>query len=142
MVSRVESSTALFGERTRVFAALRALTKSHDQAGWDGGEAAPASYAAIGLAIAFVRALPDDCALPEVGVDPDGAISLDWLCTRHRMLSISFTGRSNRLAFAWLDGTDRGNGVVRFDRQMIPRRLVEAIAAVSITGEYAGFRAS
>jgi hypothetical protein len=142
MVGRVESSTALFGERMGVVAALRALAETHAQAGWDGGEAAPVSRAAIDLAVDFVRALPDDCAMPEVGVDPDGAVSLDWLPARHRMLSISFTGSSNRLAYAWLDGTDRGNGVARFDRQTIPRRLVEAITPVSESLDGAGVRAS
>jgi len=142
MVGRVESSTALFGERMSVIAALRALADSHAKAGWDGGEAALASRAAIELAVDFVRALPDDCAMPEVGLDPDGAVSLDWLPTRHRMLSISFKARSNRLAYAWLDGTDRGNGVARFDRQVVPRRVVDAIAAVTETVDGARVRAS
>jgi len=142
LVSRVESSAALFGERMDTVAALRALLQTHAQAGWDGGEAAPASRAAMELAVDFVRALPDGCAMPEVGVDPDGAVSLDWLSTRHRMLSISFSGTSNRLAYAWLDGTDRGNGVERFDRQTIPRRLADAIVNVCETVDGAGVRAS
>lgn len=142
MVGHVESSTALFGGRISVLAAIRSLTDSHAQRGWDGGEAAPASRAAIDLAVDFVRALPDDCAMPEVGLDPDGAVSLDWLPSRHQMLSISFTANSNRLAYAWLDGTDRGNGVARFDRQTIPRRLIDAIAAMNETVDGAGVGAS
>jgi len=51
--------------------------------------------------------------------------------SRYAMLSVSFAGTSNRLAYAWLDGTDRGNGVVRFDRENVPRRLMEAIAAAT-----------
>lgn len=142
LVGQVESSAALFGGRMGLVAALRALEHSHALPGWDGGEASGVSHAAIELAMDFVRGLPDDCAMPEVGVDPDGAVTLDWLPSRHRMLSISFTGSSNRLAYAWLDGTDRGNGVARFNRQEIPRRLVEAIAAVQEPAQGAGVRPS
>jgi hypothetical protein len=142
MVGRVEISAALFGARMGVVASLRSLADSHAQAGWDGGEAAPVSRAAIDLAMDFVRALPDDCEMPEVGVDPDGAVSLDWLLSRHRMLSISFTGSSNRLAYAWLDGTDRGNAVARFDRQVVPKRLMDAIVATTETADSAAIRPS
>jgi hypothetical protein len=142
IVGSVESSAALFGGRMGVMAALRALADSHGQAGWDGRAAAPVGRAAIDLALDFVRALPDDCEMPEVGVDPDGAVSLDWLPSRQRMISISFTGSSNRLAYAWLDGTDRGNGVARFDRQAVPRRLMDAITAAIETADGAAIRVS
>jgi hypothetical protein len=69
--------------------------------------------------------------MPNVAVDPDGAVALDWIVSRYRMLSISFAGDSDRLAYARLDGTDRGNGVARFSGSAMPRRLLQAIQAVS-----------
>jgi hypothetical protein len=131
MVDRVESSDALFGCKTAVISALWDLAQSHAGSGWDGGEALPVDREAISLAVAFVRAMPDDCLMPDVAVDPDGAVALDWMITRHRMLSISFAGDSDRLAYAWVDGTDRGNAVARFDRNTVPRRLLQAIQALS-----------
>lgn len=142
MVGRVESSAALFGKRGEVLGALEALVDSHAQDGWDGAAAAPVNRAAIELAMNFVRALPDGYEMPEIGVDPDGAVSLDWLPSRHRMLSISFTGGNNRLAYAWLNGTDRGSGVARFDRQAIPRQVLTALDVVGAITNGAGVRAS
>lgn len=142
MIGRVESSAALFGGRMATIAALHSLTKSHAETGWDGGAASPVSPVAIALAADFVRALPDDYEMPEVGVEPDGAVSLDWLPSRHRMLSISFTGNSDRLAYAWLDGTDRGSAVARFDRQSVPSRLLQAINAATNKADGAVLRAA
>jgi hypothetical protein len=39
-------------------------------------------------------------------------------------------GPSGRLAFAWLDGVEKGHGVVRFDGQDVPRRILEGIKAI------------
>jgi hypothetical protein len=142
MVGRVESSAALFGNRMGVITALWNLVALHAEVGWDGGAAAPVDRNAVALAVDFIRALPDDSEMPEVGVEPDGAVSLDWLPSRHRMLSISFTGRSDRLAYAWLDGTDRGSAVARFDRQVVPLRLMQTIAAVVDEADGTALRAS
>ena len=68
---------------------------------------------AVDRALRLVRALPPDLPPPEVAIDPDGAISLDWIPSRTRMFSIS-VGESDRLAYAWMNGSDRGHGVVRF----------------------------
>lgn len=75
--------------------ALRKLLRSHGEMGWDGGHASAVDPQAVARAAAFVRALPKDCALPEVGVDPDGSVSLDWIASRHRMLTIGVAGHSD-----------------------------------------------
>lgn len=142
MVDRVESSDALFGGKTAVMSALWGLAQSHSEVGWDGGEALPVDRRALSLAAAFVRALPDDCPMPDAAVDPDGAVALDWMVSRHRMLSISFSGDSDRLAYAWLDGTDRGSAVARFDRTTVPRRLLQAIQALSDQPDDVALRAA
>lgn len=141
IVERVERSDALFGSRAALIAQLWDLTKSHADA-WDGREAAPVDRRAIALAVEFVRSLPNDCVMPEAAVDPDGAVSLDWIASRHRMLSIGFAGSSDRLAYAWVDGTDRGHAVERFDGKRIPKRLMNAIVAVTETPDRAPLRAS
>lgn len=142
MIDRVERSRAGIGGKSDVISSLWMLAESHDQTGWDGGQALPANRSAIALAAAFIRALPNDCTMPHVAVDPDGAVALDWMVSRHRMLSISFAGDSDRLAYAWLDGTDRGNAVARFDRNTVPMRLVQAIQAMSDRVSDAALRAA
>ena len=142
MVDRVESSDALFGGKMAGISALWGLARSHAEAGWDGADALPADRQAIRLASAFIRALPDDCDMPSAGVDPDGAVTLDWLVSRHRMLSISFAGDSDRLAYAWIDGTDRGNAVAKFDRVTVPNVLMQAILAVTSVPAHVALRAA
>lgn len=74
-------------------------------------------------AMRMVRALPNDLPLPEIGIDPDGEISLDWMCSRTRMFSISVSG-SARLACAWMNGSDHGHTVVHFRGGSLPRLLL------------------
>ena len=73
----------------------------------------------------MVRALPNDLPLPEMGIDPDGEISLDWMCSRTRMFSISVSG-SDRLACAWVNGSDHGHTVVRLGGQIFAQDVVIA----------------
>ena len=71
--------------------------------------------------------------LPEFSPEPDGSISLDWIMSRTRVFSISVSPR-DRLAYAWLDGSDRGHGVATFDRSMIPQRILDGIDEVVAHG--------
>jgi hypothetical protein len=140
--AKLVQTSAEFGSKTALMSELWGLAQSHADAGWDGGEALPVDRHAIALAVAFVRALPDDGEMPEVAVDPDGAVSLDWMPSRHRMLSVSFAGNSDRLAYAWIDGTDRGSAVARFDRSTVPMRLLQAIPAVTTVPDDVALRAA
>ena len=142
MVGRLENSDALFGRRAVVIAELWGLLESHAEGAWDGHQALPVDRQAIALAEEFVRSLPHGCVMPEVAVDPDGCVSLDWISSRQRMLSISFTGKSDRLAYAWVDGTDRGHAVERFDGGRVPRRLMNAILAMANSLDRASLRAA
>ena len=67
----------------------------------------------------FLRAMPDDLPIPEFAPEPNGSISLDWIASPDRLFSLSI-GRNGRLAYAWLDGADKGHGVARFDARNVP----------------------
>ena len=142
IVDRVERSDALFGSQTAAISKLWELVHSHAETGWDGGQALAVSREAIARGVAFIRALPQECDMPEVGVDPDGSVALDWVASRHRMLSVGIAGNSDRLAYAWIDGTDRGHAVARFDQSTVPARLMQAILAITIAPGHASLRAA
>jgi len=125
----VEQSQALFAKKADAISDLRTLVDECSEEGWDGYGAAAIDRDAVVLAEGFLRALPDRISLPELAVEPDGSISLDWIRSRSRLFSVS-VGRGSRLAFAWLDGTDSGHGVARFDGQNVPRRILQGIQAV------------
>jgi hypothetical protein len=122
----LEQSIALFGEQSRCISEISGVAAEHSQPDWNGEGAASISQLAADQAVAFIRALPRGFPMPEIAPEPDGSISLDWIRARSRMLSIS-VGMSERLAFAWIDGTDRGHAVARFDGDRIPPLILERI---------------
>ncbi len=124
-----EHSQALFGDKAAALSQLREMANECAEPGWDGHEACAINPLAVFMAENFVRALPNYIPLPEFAPEPDGSISLDWLPSRHRLFSIS-VGTNNRLAYAWLDGADKGHAVARFDGDRIPQRIVEGISAI------------
>jgi hypothetical protein len=125
-----ERSQALFGEKAATISALRALANDCAASGWDGDEAHALDPAAVLQAENFIRAMPDAIPLPQLAPEPDGSVSLDWSQSRNRIFSLS-VGAADRLAFAWLDGSDKGHGVARFDGHTIPTRVLEGIQSIT-----------
>ena len=126
---RVERSQALFGAKAKCISDLIALAEECSQNGWDGSDASALDPSAVDRAIEFIRALPDSVPLPELAPEPDGAISMDWIKTPRRLFSVSVSA-SSRFAYAWLDGSDVGHGVARFDGYSVPDRIAEGIASI------------
>jgi len=129
LVQSAERSQALFGAKAAVISQLRALANECADGNWDGNGAHPVNPVAVFMAESFVRAIPSTLPLPELAPEPDGSVSLDWIQSRNRLFSLS-VGPNNRLAYAWLDGTDKGHGVASFDRERIPQRVLEGINAI------------
>ena len=125
-VRTLERSQALFGRKAAVIGQIWGLVNECAEQGWDGEDAEPLASAAASTAQQFVKTLPIHVPLPEITPDPDGSISLEWIVSRNRLFSLS-VGTSNRLAFAWVDGSDRGHGVVRYDGETIPARILQGI---------------
>lgn len=121
-----ERSVALFGPKTQALSELDSLSKSSEL------EDAP-NDASVLEAKSLIRALPDDAPMPEFSVDSDGAVLLDWIRSKRRMLSVSAAGRG-RLAYAWLDGTDKGHGVAKFDGSRVPAAIVSLIKEIMDVG--------
>lgn len=129
VVESVECSEALFGEKAVAISQLFALSIECGAEGWDGNGAAPINPCAVTRAADFIRALPADVSLPEFSAEPDGCISLDWMESRNRVFTLS-VGSNDRLAYAWLDGSDQGHAVTRFDGNTIPSRILEGIEGI------------
>jgi hypothetical protein len=126
VVESAERSQVLFGEKAAALSQLRALAHECTEEGWDGYEAYALDPTAVLIAEGFVRALPDSVPLPEFAPEPDGSVSLDWIQSKNRL----FVGTNHRLAYAWLDGADKGHAVARFDGETIPPRILQGINAI------------
>ena len=129
LVERVETSQVLFGEKAAAIAHLLMLATDCGQENWDGNGAAAIDPGAVFNAEGLVRALPGKIPLPEFAPEPDGSVSLDWIQSRNRLFSLS-VGPGPRLAFAWLDGADKGHGVAAFDGSNVPARVLEGIRSI------------
>jgi hypothetical protein len=75
---------------------------------------------------AFLAALPRTVPMPEVSVDPDGEIALDWSLDDD-MLSVS-VGPSGRLTYVWDVDGQSGSQTDRFSGAL-PKKLVERLGA-------------
>ena len=121
-----EKSFALFGKRNQILAEIYEMTEECSVENWDGYGAAPISESTLWNTILIIRLLPENFMLPEIAPEPDGSISLDWTRGHYQTFSLSI-GESSQLAYAWLDGSERGHGVARFDFQMIPERILREL---------------
>ena len=138
VIEKAETSQALFGEKASAISRLLTMANECSESDWDGEGAYAINPIAVFLAENFIRALPDSIALPEFAPEPDGSITLDWIPSQHRLFSISL-GTSDRLAYAWLDGSDKGHAVARFDGERVPQRIIDGINAITNHG-YATLR--
>jgi hypothetical protein len=132
-VKLAERSEALSGDKNAVLSDLATLSTEYADWGWDGDNAAPIDPVAMFFVKRFIRALPDDIPMPELAPDPDGSISLDWSESGYRLFSMS-VGPSNRLAFAWLDGADKGYATAQFDGVVIPSLVLDQIRKLAVNG--------
>ncbi len=84
------------------------------QPGWDGYGASTASFDGYLKAEKFIRGLPANIPAPEVAVDPDGEISLEWYRSSRSAFSVSI-GSEDSLTYAGLFGASRTRGVETFN---------------------------
>lgn len=126
VVEQVQRSVALFGPKAASISALTALAEECREPNWDGYGAEPANPHALRRAEDLIASLPDDLPLPECSIEPDGCVSLDWMPVPFRTLTVS-VGKSDRLPYAWVDGTDRGHAVARLVNGQLPPRILAKI---------------
>lgn len=125
-----ELSIALYDYKARLLQSLYEFAKECSDDNWDDYDASAVSEATVANAEKFIRALPDSLEMPELSVDPDGSISFDWIPDSTRTFTLSVSG-SNRLAYAWIDGLDRGHATARFENGAIPDRVLTEIKTIA-----------
>jgi hypothetical protein len=121
--SHLETSESLFGDKAQLISQLNELCAECSEDDWDGYGAEAVSETVSLCAEAFIRALPDGMAMPEISAEPDGQIAFDWLPSKTKTFTLSVSS-SDRLAYAWIDGSNRGHAVDLFEGDKLPPRVL------------------
>jgi hypothetical protein len=95
---------------------------------WDGYGCEGVDLSSVGNAANFVLALPIYLLPVEVGVDPDGEISLEWLGGNNSSLSISI-GPNGELTYSGRYGRSLAYGVEHFIDE-IPLVILENLSRI------------
>ncbi|MCE5340284.1 MAG: hypothetical protein LLF92_04045 [Planctomycetaceae bacterium] len=104
----LQKSNAL-GIPARVFQQLGNVFEECSSDGWDGEQAKPISGEVVRYAERFLNSLPFGMEAPEVGAEPDGAITLEWYRSPSKVVSISIDD-SGWLYFAAIIGNRKRHG--------------------------------
>lgn len=78
--------------------------------GWDGERAKPISSEVLQCAKTFLKSFPLGIEAPEIGAEPDGAITLEWYRSPNRVISISINP-GGWLYYAAIIGATRRHGM-------------------------------
>jgi hypothetical protein len=108
--------------RDNVLEDVMILAKSCAEAGWDGYEAEAVNRRTLRNAQAFIEALPQGIAMPTVGAEPDGHLTLEWYRDPNWVLSVSISPDKN-LYYAAMLGPANTHGAEPFLDQ-VPRSLL------------------
>jgi hypothetical protein len=130
-------SPSIQGERYReVLQALEALIASSSEAGWDGYDGLPVASASYQLARRFLRQLPGRFPVPELAIDPDGEINLEW-STERADHNVTLSIGPDVISFAGIFGRNRIHGVEEYTGG-IPTAILTALARLYPTrGKFA-----
>jgi len=109
----VDRSVTLGEPRDRLREALNEAFQRANRPNWDGEGAEPADPLSFRYSCSFVMALPTSVPVPEVSVDPDGEMCLEWDYGARSVFSVS-VGRDGTLTYAGLFGTRKRHGVEPF----------------------------
>jgi len=90
---------------------------------WDGYGAKPVDIDSFNETERFIRALPTTVDKPEISVDPDGEISLEWYLEPRKVFSVSI-GKRNEIKYAGLYGPNKTYGREYFDYE-IPKTVFD-----------------
>jgi hypothetical protein len=96
---------------------------------WDGHGAEPLSTDTIEEARRVIASLPLGTARPEIGIEPDGQITLEWYRSPRFVLSISISPQAE-LHYAALLGPTRRYGTEPFFGEL-PPAILDLISTVT-----------
>jgi hypothetical protein len=124
----LEESNALGFAAKGTFQQLDEVFEECSSEGWDGEQAKPISVEVLRCARGFLSSFPFGTEAPEIGAEPDGAITLEWYRSPNKVISISINP-DGWMYYAALIGTSKRHGA-DFSLMGVSDDLVEIISQV------------
>lgn len=129
IVNDFRSAQSMDDGRNDVLEKLTAMAETCSEPGWDGYEADIVAPHTLHNARAFVGTLPQGIAMPTVGAEADGQLTLEWYHSPHWVLSVSVSPE-NDLHYAAILGPRRVHGREPFLGQ-VPSGILQWIKSFS-----------
>jgi hypothetical protein len=108
-LNMLQKSNVLGFAAKGTFQQLEEVFEECSSAGWDGERAKPISVEVLQNAEKFLSSFPLGMEAPEVGAEPDGAITLEWYRSPNKVISISINP-DGWMYYASLIGTSKRHG--------------------------------
>jgi len=126
----VGTPSPAFEKRIRdLVGAFQAALLEADQSGWDGYKAKRANSGAFMNALSLLFMLPSSTPLPEISVDTDGDIALEWDRGARKVFSVRVS-RDGTIYYAGLVDYDTFHGSEQL-RESVPSAISKGIGRVS-----------
>ena len=109
ILNMLQKSNALGFAAKGTFQQLFEVFEECSSDGWDGEQAKPISVEVLQNAERFLSSFPLGIEAPEVGAEPDGAITLEWYRSPNKVISISINP-DGWMYYAALIGASRRHG--------------------------------
>lgn len=129
-VAMDDATSITVGSRKReTLEALQAAFSQAQENGWDGYQSSPADINALIYALHFLNQLPSIVSSPEIAIDVDGDVAVEWDFGPRRILSVR-VGRDGTLQYSGLVGHATFHGVESL-RESIPGNISAGIERVN-----------
>lgn len=110
-------------------AAILTISERAARADWDGHGGKPANWDSVLHAINVAKRLASDVPEPEISIDPDGEVAMEWHRAPRLVFSVS-VGPRGELTYAGLFGRNKVHGLETYVADGIPRAIRDGIRRV------------
>jgi len=124
----LKNTVTMSGRLQLAYLALKDTINEFLTDNWDGYGAKALQISSLANADRFLNILPTTTNLPEVSVDPDGEIVLEWYKAPRQVFSMS-VGTNGELVYAGLFGSNKANGTEYFEDE-IPKAILDNLKRV------------